>query len=104
VGTAHNGTSVLGECSLLRKILAALYSYWFIGSRGKRHPESNPRDSGIYYRRLLDKPLDYLSGPLGGRGLFLVLTEEAGYEGVIPWPRCEEQQLWKTGGKTYATK
>jgi len=73
--------------------------------KGLRHPESNPKDSGNETRRLLDKPQAYPPDPLDGRVLFLRTSWGCRpIDDLIPGPRCEAQQHWKTGGKTYETK
>ena len=57
--------------SLPWKVSAALSSYLLVGFKGfLKDLEANPKDSGDKYRRLLDKPLAYFSGPWMA-GLFI---------------------------------
>jgi len=65
VGTAHNGIPDTGEIFLtMEGFCCFIFLLIFFRLRGVlKDLEANPKDSGDKYRRLLDKPLAYPSGP-----------------------------------------
>ena len=57
-GAEHNGTvDSEGIFLITEDCCCSIFLLIYQIKRGLRHPESNPKDSGNEYRRLLDKPL-----------------------------------------------
>jgi hypothetical protein len=78
VGTTHNSIPNTGKIFLTMEDFRCSIFLLIYRIKGFfKDLEANPKDSGDEYRRLLDKPLDYPSGPWMA-GLFLVRIWNAG--------------------------
>jgi hypothetical protein len=68
-GTANNGNRNPEGIFLATEDYCYAILLLICQIRDLMDPESDPKDSGNEYGRLLDKPLAHLSDPLGGRVL-----------------------------------